>query len=74
MTKKAYYFEMSVSLASAIEYLEDHIPCFVEVEPVEMNWALVTITCRDEDVVAVEKALAPLVQGQEKIKKISKKY
>ena len=66
MTKKAYYFEMSVSLASAIEYLENRIPCFVEVEPVEMDWALVTITCRNEDLPAVENALAPLVQGQEK--------
>ena len=46
---------------SAIEYLEDAIPCFIECEPVEMNYMEVSITCRNEDVAFVEKAVAPLV-------------
>lgn len=61
MTKKVYYIEATVSLISAIEYLENTIPCFIECEPVEMNYMEVSIICRNEDVAFVEKAVAPLV-------------
>jgi hypothetical protein len=61
MTKKTYYIEATVSLVSAIEYLEDAIPCFIECEPVEMNYMEVSIICRDEDIAFVEKVVAPLV-------------
>jgi len=61
MTKKVYYIENGCSLASAIEYLENIIPCFIELEPVEMDYMEVSIICRNEDVAFVEKAVAPLV-------------
>ena len=61
MTKKVYYIEASVSLVSAVEYIEKAIPCFIELEPVEMDYMEVTIICRDADVAFVEKAVAPLV-------------
>lgn len=61
MTKKIYYIETTVSLASAIEYLEKVIPCFIELDFVEMGYEEVSITCRDEDIAFVEKVVAPLV-------------
>lgn len=61
MTKKVYYIEASVSLVSAVEYIENAIPCFIELEPVEMDYMEVTIICRDADAAFVEKAVAPLV-------------
>lgn len=61
MTKKVYYIEASVSLVSAVEYIENTIPCFIELKPVEMDYMEVTIICRDADVAFVEKAVAPLV-------------
>ena len=61
MTKKVYYIEATVSLASAIEYLEKMIPCFIELECVEMGYEKVSIICRNEDIAFVEKVVAPLV-------------
>ena len=61
MITKAYYFELNNSLISAINYLEDVIPCLIRTEPVEMNWVLLTITCPEKDAVLVEETLAPLI-------------
>lgn len=61
MTKKVYYTEKLASLASAIEYIENAIPCFIHLIPVEMGYMEVSISCRNEDVAFVENAVAPLV-------------
>ena len=69
MTKKIYYIEESVSLVSAIEYLEDAIPCFIECEPVEMNYMEVSITCRNEDVALQRRLLLLLYEEQQRKQK-----
>ena len=61
MTKKVYYIENTNNLELALACLADSIPCFISREYIEMNYSAVTVTCRTEDLLCVECALAPLV-------------
>ena len=61
MTNKIYFFEQTIEFEKAIERIENIIPCFVFIEPVEMNWVKVEIKCRIEDVKTIEKYLGKSV-------------
>ena len=61
MTKKVYYIENTKVLDMALSILAYDIPCFIDREFIEMNYSAVTITCRTEDLLTVERVLAPLV-------------
>lgn len=61
MTKKVYYIENTNTLDMALSILTYDIPCFINREFIEMNYSVVTIICRTEDLLAVERVLAPLV-------------
>ena len=61
MTKKVYYIENTNALDTALACLADRIPCFINREFIEMNYSAVSICCRVEDLLTVEKVLAPLI-------------
>lgn len=61
MTKKVYYIENTAELDLALVCLADLVPCFIDREYIEMDYSAVTIICRTEDLIAVERVLAPLV-------------
>lgn len=61
MTKKVYYIENANCLEDALEFLINSIPCFVERRFIEMDYSVVTVLCRVEDLINVERILAPLV-------------
>lgn len=59
MTNRTYYVEdaMSDAFVAAMERLEETIPCFLELIDIDTIY----IECRLEDVVTVERYLAPYV-------------
>lgn len=59
MTNRTYYVEdaMSDAFVTAMERLEEVIPCFLELIDIDTIY----IECRLEDVVTVERYLAPYV-------------
>lgn len=59
MTNRTYYVEdaMSDAFVAAMERLEEVIPCFLEMIDIDTIY----IECRLEDVVTVERYLAPYV-------------
>lgn len=59
MTNRTYYVEdaMSDAFVTAMERLEETIPCFLELIDIDTIY----IECRLEDVVTVERYLAPYV-------------
>lgn len=61
MTKKVYYIENTNILDMALSILTYDIPCFIDREFIEMNYSIISILCRAEDLPAVERVLAPLV-------------
>jgi len=61
MITKVYYIENSSALDKAIDTITKRIPCFCEVENIEMNYSKVTICMRDNDAIFVERTLAPVV-------------
>jgi hypothetical protein len=61
MVEKIYYINNGIELEEAIDFLQDSLPCFVEREPVEMDYSKITINARVEDLKTIEKKLAPLV-------------
>ena len=65
MTEKIYWVDrndINNDLEETLMALYMRIPCFVEIENVEMNWAKVTIQAREEDLKTVEQYMAGLVQ------------
>ena len=60
MTTKVYYIPYDKAIAK-VEKIETVVPCFVEVEDVEMGYAAVTIKVRDEDVATIERYFADVV-------------
>lgn len=48
-------------VVKAITKICDNIPCFIDVNTVSTNRFEFTIRCRQEDIVYVEKVLAPFV-------------
>ena len=64
MTEKIYWVDrndITNDLEETLTALYMRIPCFVEIENVEMNWAKVTIQAREEDLKTVEQYMAGLV-------------
>ena len=64
MTEKIYWVDrndITNDLEETLMALYMRIPCFVEIENVEMNWAKVTIQAREEDLETVEQYMAGLV-------------
>ena len=64
MTEKIYWVDrndINNDLEETLMALYMRIPCFVEIENVEMNWAKVTIQAREEDLKTVEQYMAGLV-------------
>ena len=64
MTEKIYWVDrndITNDLEETLMALYMRIPCFVEIENVEMNWAKVTIQAREEDLFIVEQYMAGLV-------------
>ena len=64
MTEKIYWVDrndINTDLEETLMALYMRIPCKVDVEDVEMNWAKVTILARDEDLFFVEEYMAGLV-------------
>ncbi len=64
MTEKIYWVDrndINADLKETLMALYMRIPCKVDVEDVEMNWAKVTILARDEDLFFVEQYMAGLV-------------
>lgn len=48
-------------VVKAITKICDNIPCFIDANAVSINRFELTIRCRQEDIVYVEKVLAPFV-------------
>ena len=64
MTEKIYWIDrndINNDLEETLMALYMRIPCFIEIENVEMNWAKVTIQAREEDLETVEWYMAGLV-------------
>ena len=64
MTEKIYWVDrndINTDLEETLMALYMRIPCKVDVENVEMNWAKVTILARNEDLFFVEQYMAGLV-------------
>lgn len=64
MTENIYWIdlnEITNDLEGTLMALYMQIPCFVEIENVEMNWVKVTIQARKEDFFTVEQYMAGLV-------------
>jgi hypothetical protein len=64
MTEKIYWVDrndINTDLEETLMALYMRIPCKVNVEDVEMNWAKVTILARNEDLFFVEQYMAGLV-------------
>ena len=64
MTENIYWIdlnEITNDLEETLMALYMRIPCFVKIEPVEMNWVKVTIQAREEDLFTVEQYIAGLV-------------
>ena len=64
MTEKIYWVDrndITNDLEETLMALYMRIPCFVEIENVEMNWAKVTIQAREEDLETVEQYMEGLV-------------
>ena len=61
MTNKVYYIENSPELDEVIEKIENQFPCFLNRETIEMNYSIVEISARNEDIASIENILAPLV-------------
>lgn len=61
MINKTYYIENTTELDNALELIEDTFPCFVKREYIEMDYSQIDINAREEDIVSIERVLAPLV-------------
>lgn len=61
MLTKVYYIENSDNLENALSILRDSVPCFIKREFIEMNYSEISIIARVEDIISVERMLAPLV-------------
>lgn len=61
MITKTYYIENTNALEDALENITNNFPCFVNREFIEMNYSEIEIKARKEDVVSIERILAPLV-------------
>lgn len=61
MTKKVYYIENTPELDEAVAQITDKFPCFLNRETIEMNYSIVEINARNEDIASIENILAPLV-------------
>lgn len=61
MTKKVYYIENTPELDEAVAQITDKFPCFLNRETIEMNYSIVEIVARNEDIASIENLLAPLV-------------
>ena len=61
MTEKTYYIENTTELDNALKLIEDTFPCFIKREYIEMNYSQIDIKAREEDIVSIERVLAPLV-------------
>ena len=64
MTEKIYWVDrndITNDLDETLMALFMRIPCLVEIENVEMNWAKVIIQAREEDLETVERYMAGLV-------------
>ena len=64
MKELAYYLDCSDEREDIQTVLLDlfvSIPCFIQVECIEMNWVKVIVECRQEDCNTVEQFMANLV-------------
>ena len=61
MMNKTYYIENTTELDNALKLIEDTFSCFVKREYIEMDYSQIDINAREEDIVSIERVLAPLV-------------
>lgn len=64
MTENIYWVDrndITNDLEKTLMALFMRIPCFIEIENVEMNWVKVTIQAREGDLETVERYMAGLV-------------
>lgn len=61
MKKISTYVQNSSILDEALQFIATTWPCFVNREYIEMDYSLVTITTRKEDVIKIEKILGLFV-------------
>ena len=61
MTKKCYILMHSSAVETAIRKLSYSVPCFLDRSELCAGYFELAVTCRREDVAAVERRLAPYV-------------
>lgn len=61
MIKKVYYIECTNENNEIIENIINDFICFVETEPIEMNYLEVEIVCRKEDISSIENRLKDII-------------
>jgi hypothetical protein len=61
MTTKGYLLETSLAAYKAVEKICNDFPCFLRKAVVGDSYVEVEIQCRDEDLPAIERRLAPFV-------------
>ena len=58
MVTKSYVLLRTIQCIAAIARLCEVIPCFIDTRPVSNNHFELTVRCRQEDVITVERYLA----------------
>lgn len=61
MTRRCYILMRSSAVETAIRKLSYTVPCFLDRAELAAGYFELTVTCRREDVAAVERRLAPYV-------------
>ena len=64
MENRAYYLRRGAKLDRALAEVRDTFPCFIETEPIKMDWVRVVIKSREEDTIAIDKHLQRAYQGR----------
>lgn len=59
MTTKRFYIH--INDMEVIDKIEMEFPCFTIIEPVEMDFQMVTIQARNEDIEIIEKRIKKVV-------------
>ena len=73
MTKRCYILMHSSAVETAIRKLSYTVPCFLDRSELCAGYFELAVTCRREDVAAVERRLAPYVQGAGAIRRMTSK-
>jgi len=53
-----WYFDNGDEVMETVEEVKNTFPCFVSVENIELDWVIVTVTARTEDIKSIERKFA----------------